>query len=198
MCLCAVAAHYVSYTYVAVIITRLMRGDGLLVTALTVFGVAGTAGTLSVGLHNDRHPRAGIVLATGTYSAGVAALCGATVLGSPVWRAASILTAMTLCGVGYGSFGPVSQAGVIRAAPSRQDVASSYYVTTFQVAIAAGSGLGALVVDHGPTGALPVVTLSMMGPVAVAAVVLRHAYGASQAGSDAPAAAEGPTGVRPR
>lgn len=175
ICLVFVTAHYTTYTYLAVIVISILHGSGLLVTVLTVFGVAGSAGNFLVGMHNDRHPQGSAIASAATYLAGMLLLASTATTSAPVWRGVLLLAAMALCGSGYGAFGPASQAGIIRAAPARRELASSYYVAAFQVGIASGSGLGALLVDSS-RDMLPSITAAVIAVAVAAVLVFRRAY----------------------
>ncbi|MFF2863696.1 MFS transporter [Streptomyces rubiginosohelvolus] len=162
LALCAVAvvlvtAHFVSYTYVAVILTDVAQGPWAVVPLLTVFGVAGAVGTWFVGRHNDLAPRRTATVTMSAFAAGTVGLALAQApVPAPVGLAVAAV-AVAVWGAAFAAAGPVFQTGVMRLAGSDADRASSVYVTGFQVGIAGGSALGAAMLGHA-VGRLPAVS----------------------------------------
>jgi predicted MFS family arabinose efflux permease len=144
-----VTGHFISYTFVVVIIRDVVGVHGpKLAWLLAAFGIAGLVSMWVMARPLDRRPQASVVgclavLATafavltslafdhGTGSVAVAVGVGAIVL----WGAAS--TALP----------PMLQAAAMRTAPEDPDDASGLYVAGFQVGIMAGSLAGGLLYE---------------------------------------------------
>ncbi|MEW2620833.1 MFS transporter [Streptomyces sp. NPDC048106] len=172
--LCGVAvvlvlAHFLSYTYFALIVTEVTGAPGAVIVLLAVFGGAGAVGTYLVGRHNDRAPRRAAAVTMAAFAAGVGLLALAFVPAPAVVRSAVAVVAVAVWGGAFAAAGPVFQTGVMRLAGVGADRASSVYVTGFQVGIAGGSGLGAALVGQ-PVGRLPLISAVLA--LAVLTVVL--------------------------
>ncbi|CAL9374540.1 Chloramphenicol efflux pump [Streptomyces sp. enrichment culture] len=164
-----VTAHFLSYTYFAVITADAAGSSGPVVALLAVFGVAGAVGTYLIGRHGDRAPQRAAAVTMAAFTAGVALLALAFAPAPPAVRLAAAAVATAVWGGAFAAAGPVFQTGVMRLAAGDADRASSVYVTGFQVGIAGGSALGAALLG-GPTALLP--TVSAVLAAAVLAVVL--------------------------
>jgi predicted MFS family arabinose efflux permease len=165
-----VTAHFLSYTYFSVLITDITGSSGAVVALLTVFGLAGAAGTFLVGRHNDTAPRRTATVTTAVFVAGVALLLpGFAPL--PVTVGATAATvAVALWGGGFAAAGPVFQTGIMRLAGDEADRASSIYVTGFQIGIASGSALGAALLG-GSAVWLPAVSSGLAAVVLLVVLV---------------------------
>jgi predicted MFS family arabinose efflux permease len=148
--LIGVTGHFISYTFIVVIIRDVVGVHGpKLAWLLAAFGIAGLVSMAVMARPLDRRPQASVVgclaaLATAfavltsvafDHGTGLVALVigvGATVL----WGAAS--TALP----------PMLQAAAMRTAPDDPDGASGLYVAGFQVGIMAGSLSGGLLYQH--------------------------------------------------
>ncbi|MFF7308670.1 MFS transporter [Streptomyces sp. NPDC008137] len=175
--LCAVAvvlitAHFLSYTYFAVLVADITGTSTAVVVLLAVFGLAGAVGTYLAGRNNDTAPRRTAVVTIGVFAAGVALLALSPALGPAAVRGAAAAAAVALWGGAFAAAGPVFQTGVMRLAGKDADRASSVYVTGFQIGIAGGSALGAVLLGHSPLW-LPVASTALVAAVLLAVLVLR-------------------------
>ncbi|MCX6407552.1 MAG: MFS transporter [Propionibacteriales bacterium] len=171
-----VSAHFTSFTYVAPIARRAL--DGVDVPLLLAgFGVAGAVATLVVGRVLDARPVGTTVAAVAAMLAGTAGLAAALGLGggSSLLVGVVLFAAVAVWGAAFAAIGPCYQAGVMRLAGDRVDTASAVYVTCFQVGIATGSGLGALLVGI-DVGVLPVVSASACAVALVLTLLRRDVY----------------------
>ncbi|MFD8081595.1 MFS transporter [Kitasatospora sp. NPDC059722] len=177
-----VTAHFLSYTYFSVLVAGITGSAGSVVTLLTVFGLAGAAGTFLVGRHNDTAPRRTATATMTAFTAGV----GLLLLGSvplPGAVAAAVATvAVALWGGAFAAAGPVFQTGIMRLAGDDADRASSIYVTGFQIGIASGSALGAALLDGSPAW-LPAVSTALATAVLLAVTLRRPIPEANPAGA---------------
>ncbi|MEV4193938.1 MFS transporter, partial [Streptomyces toxytricini] len=167
-----VTAHFLSYTYFAVITAGAAGGSGPVVAQLAVFGVAGAVGTYLIGRHGDRTPQRAAAVTMAAFTAGVALLALAFAPAPPAVRLAAAAVATAVWGGAFAAAGPVFQTGVMRLAAGDADRASSVYVTGFQVGIAGGSALGAALLG-GPTALLPAVS-AVLAAAVLAVVLLRR------------------------
>ncbi|MFK0120340.1 MFS transporter [Streptomyces sp. NPDC090994] len=175
--LCAVAvvlvvAHFLSYTYFALVVAGATGTPGSVIVLLAVFGAAGAVGTYLIGRHNDRAPRRAATVTMAAFAAGTG-LLALSFAPAPVavsWTVAGV--AVAVWGGAFAAAGPVFQTGVMRLAGAEADRASSVYVTGFQIGIAGGSGLGAALLGH-PVGGLPLVSAVLAAAVLVVVVVRR-------------------------
>ncbi|QIS11615.1 MFS transporter [Nocardia arthritidis] len=175
LALLLVFAHFVSYTYLALIVNRVLDGSVAVAAYLGLFGVAGAIATYFAGRHNDRNPQRSTVIAAGVFVVG-ATLLTVTDLELPTAAAVAALTAaVALWGAAYAAVGPIFQSGIIRAAGREQDRASAVYVTCYQIGIATGSACGAVVLGIS-VGWLPVTTLAGTVLAFLGIVRWRHAY----------------------
>ncbi|MFG2556887.1 MFS transporter [Streptomyces sp. NPDC048581] len=175
--LCAVAvvlvvAHFLSYTYFAVIVTEVTGAPAAVVVLLAVFGGAGAVGTYLIGRHLDSAPQRSAVVTMVAFAAGVGLLALAFAPVPTVVRGAVAAVAVAVWGGAFAAAGPVFQTGVMRLAGADADRASSVYVTGFQIGIAGGSALGAMLLGH-PVGLLPLVSAVLATAVLVTVLMRR-------------------------
>ncbi len=174
-----VSAHFTSFTYVAPIARRAL--DGVDVPLLLAgFGVAGAVATLVVGRVLDARPVGSTVTAVAARLVGTTGLAAALSLGgagSSLLVGLVLVASVAVWGAAFAAIGPCYQAGVMRLAGEHVDTASAVYVTCFQVGIATGSGLGALLVGI-DVGVLPVVSAVACAVALVLTLLRRDVYAA--------------------
>jgi predicted MFS family arabinose efflux permease len=167
--LVGVAGHFISYTFIVVIIRDVVGVHGpRLAWLLAAFGIAGLISMGAMARPLDRWPQASVV-------GGLAALALAfAVLTSLAYdRPAGLVVlvvgvaAIVLWGAASTALPPMLQAAAMRTTPDDPDGASGLYVTGFQVGIMAGSLLGGLLYERaglalmiGASTALVIVTLT--------------------------------------
>lgn len=142
------AGHFALATFTAVLLTaRAGFGQDAVAPLLLVFGAAGVGGLAVSGWLSDRRPRAALRL---TATAFIAALGALGVLGvHPVVAVAAV----TAWGFLTGLLPPVFQVTVTRqAAPAIRGEAGAMAITALNVGIAAGAGVGGVVLAAGGTG----------------------------------------------
>ncbi|WP_328379069.1 MFS transporter [Streptomyces sp. NBC_00440] len=155
-----VTAHFLSYTYFAVIVTDVTGASRAMVTLLTVFGLAGAAATYLVGRYNDTVPQQTAAVTMAAFLAGVGLLALGFAPVPTAVRYTAVAVAVALWGGAFAAAGPVFQTGVMRLAARDADRASSVYVTVFQIGIACGSGSGAILLGVS-TAWLPAVSTAL-------------------------------------
>ncbi|MGA5462276.1 MFS transporter [Mycobacterium sp. NPDC050041] len=177
--LVGVTGHFISYTFIVVILRDVigLRGPQL-AWLLAAFGVAGLLAMAATARAGDRNPRAAV-------------LCGLTLLaaafGVLAWtaadgRAALVgVVAVLVWGATSTALPPMLQAAVIRSAPENPDAASGRYVAAFQVGIMAGAlAAGVLYEWAGPAGLLTASAV-LIGAALVGVLAVRDLFGVPSA-----------------
>lgn len=147
--LIGVTGHFISYTFIVVIIRDVVGVRGAqLAWLLAAFGVAGLISMAAMAGPLDRRPTATVA---GCLGALVAAL------GVLTWLAIDARAGLGVLAVGVGAvvvwgaastaLPPMLQSAAMRSAPEDPDAASGLYVAAFQVGIMAGSLLGGVLYD---------------------------------------------------
>ncbi|HET7665155.1 MAG TPA: MFS transporter [Mycobacterium sp.] len=145
-----VTAHFISYTFIVVIIRDVVGVHGpRLAWLLAAFGTAGLISMAAMARPLDRWPQASVA---GCLAALALALAALTSLAFD--RSAGLVamiggvTAVVLWGAASTALPPMLQAAAMRTAPSDPDGASGLYVAGFQVGIMAGSLAGGLLYER--------------------------------------------------
>ncbi len=148
--LIGVTGHFISYTFIVVIIRDVVGVHGPpLAWLLAAFGIAGLLGMGMMARPLDRHPKAsvaGCLAALAAVFAVLAALAsGRHLAGLPIAVGAA---AIIVWGAASTALPPMLQATAMRTAPDDPDGASGIYVTAFQIGIMAGSLAGGLLYEQ--------------------------------------------------
>ena len=164
-----VAAHFISYTFIVVIIRDVVGVHGpTLAWLLAVFGIAGLVSMAVMARPLDRSPHASVVGCLATLAAAFAVLTSLAFDHAAGLVALVVgVAAIVLWGATSTALPPMLQAAAMRSAPEDLDGASGLYVAGFQVGIMAGSLSGGLLYEHaglplmlGASTALVVVALT--------------------------------------
>jgi predicted MFS family arabinose efflux permease len=171
--LVGVAGHFMSYTFIVVIIRDVVGVHGPhLAWLLAAFGIAGLAAMGAMARPLDRWPRASVVGCLGALTAAFAVL---TTLALD--HRAGLLTlslgvaAIVLWGAASTALPPMLQAAAMRSAPADPDGASGLYIAAFQLGIMAGSLAGGLLYESAGLAAM-IAASAVLVLVALAGVVL--------------------------
>ncbi len=153
-------AHFVLFTYVALLITEVADWDaGAVAVLLTVFGAASAAGVALSGWLSDRWPRATLPASAFAALAAFSMLCIAPAV------PAVFVGAIVIWGGFIGLFPPAMQVRVLRlASPQFRPAAGGVVVTVLSLGVAGGAALGGLIVGSevaasGVEGLAPVALL---------------------------------------
>ena len=182
--LLGVTGHFISYTFIVVILRDVVgvRGPHL-AWLLAGFGVAGLLGMAVMARPSDRHPKASVV---GCLAAMAAAFAALTALAGGTHIEASTIAvgtaAILLWGAASTALSPVLQAAAMRTAPNDPDGASGVYVTAFQVGIMAGSLLGGLLYEQAGLALMVGASTALMA-VALGGVVATRSLFALRSGN---------------
>jgi predicted MFS family arabinose efflux permease len=149
--LLGVTGHFISYTFIVVIIRDVVGVHGpRLAWLLAAYGIAGLLAMAAIARPSDRSPTAAVVGCLTALALAFAVLSGLAVSDGP--GAATVLVgigAIVLWGAAATALPPVLQSVAMRRAPDDPDGASGLYVTAFQVGIMAGSLSGGLIYERG-------------------------------------------------
>ncbi len=146
----AVTGHFVSYTFIVVIIRNVVgvRGPNL-AWVLAAYGLAGLLSLPLVARPLDRRPKSAIVLCMAGLTAAFVVLTVLAFGGQPTAITALIGTAaIVLWGAMATAVSPMMQSAAMRNGADDPDGASGLYVTAFQVGIMAGSLAGGLLYER--------------------------------------------------
>jgi predicted MFS family arabinose efflux permease len=165
--LVVVLGHLTAFTYITVIIGDYVHLTGPATAGLLLaHGVAGLLALVLIGREVDRRPHGTALVVTGGFAA-----CMLVLLVAGPGSGAVAGAAVVLWAVPAGGMSVVLQAAVLRVARDRQDLASAVYIVAYQVGIAAGAGIGGVLLD---AGALPLAVATTAACGVVGAVVVRR------------------------
>lgn len=162
----AVGAHFISYTFIVVIIRDVVgiRGPNL-AWVLAIYGVAGLVAVPVVARPLDRRPKRAVIICMTGLAAAFVLLTGLAFGGRATATTALVGTgAIVLWGAMATAVSPLLQSAAMRNAADDPDGASALYVTAFQVGIMAGSLAGGLLFEH----SVPVMLAASAALMAVA------------------------------
>jgi predicted MFS family arabinose efflux permease len=170
--LVGVTGHFISYTFIVVIIRDIVGVNGPnLAWLLAAYGVAGLAAMGVLARPGDRHPKAAVVGCLAGLSLVFAVLAGLGFSGAGTVPAMLIgIVAVIAWGATATAVPPMLQSAAMRHCPEDPDEASGLYVAAFQVGIMAGSLIGGFLFEH--AGEAAMLTASAVLVAAVLAGVL--------------------------
>ena len=145
-----VAGHFISYTFIVVIIRDVVGVHGArLAWLLAAFGIAGLVSMGVMARPLDRWPQASVVGCLAALATAFAALTSlAFDRGTGLVALVVGVGAIVLWGAASTALPPMLQAAAMRTEPDDPDGASGLYVAGFQVGIMAGSLSGGLLYQH--------------------------------------------------
>ncbi|BBZ49990.1 MFS transporter [Mycobacterium heidelbergense] len=148
-----VTGHFVSYTYIVVIIRDVVGVRGP--TVAWVLAAYGAAGVIAVGLvarSMDRRPKGAVILCMAGLTVAFVVLAALAFGGAPAAAHYSMVLigtgAIVLWGAMATAVSPMLQSAAMRSGADDPDGASGLYVTAFQVGIMAGSLAGGLLYER--------------------------------------------------
>ncbi|MBA4751011.1 MAG: MFS transporter [Sphingopyxis sp.] len=150
-----ILAHNILYTYVAPFLGA-TKTDLRVDLILLVFGVSSVVGIWGTGILVDRRLRVATLISLVIFAA------AAIVLAIPHHSAALVLAGVTAWGLTFGGAPTLLQTALADTAGEHADVAQSILVTIFNLAVAAGGLMGALVIENGAPNWLPLVILPLI------------------------------------
>jgi predicted MFS family arabinose efflux permease len=146
----AVTGHFVSYTFIVVIIRNVVGVRGAnLAWVLAAYGVAGLLSVPLAARPLDRRPRGAIILCMAGLTGAFVVLTALAFSGQASAATAVLGTAaIVLWGAMATAVSPMMQSAAMRNGADDPDGASGLYVTAFQVGIMAGSLAGGLLYER--------------------------------------------------
>ncbi len=176
--LVAVTGHFISYTFIAVIIADVVgvRGPNL-AWVLAAFGVAGLVAMPLIARPLDHRPKIAVTTCMATLAAAFVLLTALAVGGQHNLPTAIVGTgAIVLWGAMAMAVSPMVQSAAMRTAPDDPDGASGLYVTAFQIGITAGSLAGGLLFEHAGVPVMLGASAVLVGTVTAAMAASRHLF----------------------
>ncbi len=148
--LIGVTGHFISYTFIVVIIRDVVGVHGpRLAWLLAAFGIAGLISMAAMGRPLDRWPQASVVGCVAALALTFAVLTSLAFDHSAGLVVLIVgVAAIVLWGAASTALPPMLQAVAMRTAPDDPDGASGVYVSGFQVGIMAGSLSGGLLYER--------------------------------------------------
>lgn len=146
----AVTGHYMSYTYIAVIIRDVVgvRGPDLALL-LAAYGVAGLLAMPLIARPSDHRPKAAVMSCMAGLWLTFPVLIALTFHDVPTAGSIVIgIAAIALWGATANGVSPMLQAAAMRAGADDPDGASGLYMAAFQIGIMAGSFAGGLLYER--------------------------------------------------
>ena len=146
-----VAGHFISYTFIVVIIRDVVGVTGpRLAWLLAAFGIAGLVSMGAMARPLDRWPQASVVGCLAALATAFAVLTSLAFDHTAGLLALIVgVGAIVLWGGASTALPPMLQSAAMRTTPDDPDAASGLYVAGFQVGIMAGSLAGGLLYVHG-------------------------------------------------
>jgi predicted MFS family arabinose efflux permease len=145
-----VTGHFISYTFIVVIIRDVVGVHGpRLAWLLVAFGVAGLLSMGVMARPLDRWPHASVVACLAALATAFVVLTSLA-FDHPTGLVALVVgvAAIVLWGAASTALPPMLQAAAMRTAPNDPDGASGLYIAGFQVGIMAGSLVGGLLYER--------------------------------------------------
>jgi predicted MFS family arabinose efflux permease len=146
----AVTGHFVSYTFIVVIIRNVVGVRGAnLAWVLAAYGVAGLLSVPLIARPLDRRPQGAVIICMAGLTTAFIVLTLLAFGGQTTAATALIGTAaIVLWGAMATAVSPMMQSAAMRNGADDPDGASGLYVTAFQVGIMAGSLAGGLLYER--------------------------------------------------
>ena len=176
--LAGVTGHFISYTFIVVIIRDVVGVSGPdLAWLLAAYGVAGLAAMALLARPGDRSPRAVVIGCMAVLTAALAVLAGIG-FGAHVTVVTLVIGVVAVLGWGATATAvpPMLQAAAMRHTPEDPDGASGLYVAAFQVGIMAGSLIGGLLFEHAGQPVMLATSAMLVGGVLIAVMVSRDLF----------------------
>ena len=174
--LVGVTGHFISYTFIVVIIRDVVGVRGAnLAWLLAAYGIAGLTAMGLLARSGDRRPKVAIIGCLAGLSLAFTVLAG---LALDDRHTAVTVVAGVVAIVGWGatatSMSPMLQSAAMRHSPEDPDGASGLYVAAFQVGIMAGSLLGGLLFSHGGLALMLTASTLLIASALVCVIVDRR------------------------
>lgn len=173
--LIGVTGHFMSYTFIVVIIRDVVGVHGpRLAWLLVAYGIAGLLSMALLARPLDRRPGVAIVGCLTALALALSALAALALTDQPGYEAVLVgIGAIVLWGAAVTALAPMLQSAAMRSAPDDPDGASGLYVAAFQVGIMAGSLSGGVIYDRGGVSVMIAVSTILVA-IALAGVLFNR------------------------
>ena len=184
--LVGVTGHFISYTFIVVIIRDVVGVHGPhLAWLLAAYGIAGLTAMALMARPGDRRPKAAVV---GCVTGLALAFMVLAALGfGDRQTLGTLLTgvvAIILWGATATAMPPLLQSAAMRHCPEDPDGASGFYVAAFQVGIMAGSLSGGLLYQHAGIPTMITASAALIVGALVCVLVTRNLFAVPPATSE--------------
>jgi predicted MFS family arabinose efflux permease len=148
--LVGVTGHFISYTFIVVIIRDIVGVSGPnLAWLLAAYGIAGLTAMGLLARPGDRNPKSAVAGCLAGLALVFAVLAGLGLAGLSTAPVVLIgVVAVVLWGATATAIPPMLQSAAMRHSPEDPDGASGLYVAAFQIGIMAGSLIGGLLFER--------------------------------------------------
>ncbi|MHB0953183.1 MAG: MFS transporter [Allorhizobium sp.] len=165
-----VLAHNILYTYIAPFLVP-SRLNGRVDLVLLIFGIVALASIWVVGVLIDRWLRELVLGST------VLFIAAALVFGTQGANPVAVFVAVVIWGLAWGGASTLFQTASAKAAGKAADVAQSMIVTVWNIAMAGGGIIGALLLENAGVGVFPwAVIILLVATFVVAWMARRHGF----------------------
>jgi len=165
-----VLAHNILYTYIVPFLASINMAERTDLILL-IFGLSSFPGIWLVGLLIDRHLRKLALICTLLFALAALLLLFASQLPIVVYLASAIW------GLAFGGAPTLFQTALARTAGDSADIAQSMLVTVWNIAIAGGGIVGAVVLNHlGVSAFSPVLLVLLVLSLVVVLLAKRHGF----------------------
>ena len=184
--LVGVTAHFISYTFIVVIIRDVVGVHGAnQAWLLAAYGVAGLTGMAVLARPGDRRPKAAVVGCLAGSSLAFAVLAALDIADWQVFAAALVgAAAIVLWGASANAMPPMLQAAAMRHSPEDLDGGSGLYVAAFQVGIMAGSLTGGVLYQRAGVATMLAASAVLMVGAMVCVLLSRGLFATGPATSE--------------
>lgn len=179
--LVGVTGHFISYTFIVVIIRDVVGLSGPnLAWLLAAYGIAGLTAMAMLARPGDRHPKAAIAGCLAGLSLVFAVLA---LLGFAGADTGAVLLIGVITVIAWGATAtampPMLQSAAMRHCPEDPDDASGLYVAAFQVGIMAGSLIGGLLFEHAGEPVMLVASSVLVATALIGVLAGRNLFAAT-------------------
>ncbi|MCW2687170.1 MAG: transporter [Mycobacterium sp.] len=181
--LVGVTGHFISYTFIVVIIRDVVGVHGPhLAWLLAAYGIAGLIAMGVMARPLDRRPKASVAACLAALTAAFAVLTSLAFGTMPGLLTMLVgVAAIVLWGAASTALPPMLQAMAMRTAPDDPDGASGLYVAAFQVGIMAGSLVGGLLYVQAGLAVMIAASTVLVTGALIPVIASRRLFGVSAA-----------------
>jgi predicted MFS family arabinose efflux permease len=185
--LVGVTGHFISYTFIVVIIRDIVGVSGPnLAWLLAVYGIAGLTAMGLLARPGDRRPKAAIASCLAGLASVFAVLAGLGLAGRSTGPVVLVgVVAVVLWGATATAIPPMLQSAAMRHSPEDPDGASGLYVAAFQIGIMAGSLIGGLLFERTGEAVMLVASALLVAGALTCVLLTRDLFAVSDVTSDA-------------